>query len=152
MHSRNNVGFDRNVPAMMFVFRPLRLLSWTGAALLAAVPAMAQTPALAMLSGLDRGQWQLIDRDNGGAPVRSLCLGDATMLLQLRHEGAACQRFVIEDTPTAVTVQYRCTGTGNGRTTVRRETARLVQIDTQGIFNGAPFSYAYEARRTGVCR
>ena len=115
-----------------------------------AAPGVAQAPGLAMLTQLERGQWQVRERDAAAAP-RSLCLGDARVLLQLRHPGAACSRFVVEDEADIVTVQYSCPGGGSGRTSIRRETNRLVQIDTQGIANGAPFAADYEARRVGAC-
>jgi hypothetical protein len=50
-----------------------------------------------------------------------------------------------------VTVHYTCPGSGHGRTTIRKETNRLVQIDTQGIASGSPFSRTFEARRGGSC-
>lgn len=127
-----------------------RLFLSLSVALLAAVPAVAQAPTLAMLDALERGQWQLRDSDNPTAS-RGLCLSDGRQLLQLRHDRNQCSRYIIEDTPQAVTVHYTCPGAGHGRTTIRRETNRLVQVDTQGIANGAPFSMAYEARRTGTC-
>jgi hypothetical protein len=58
---------------------------------------------------------------------------------------------VIEDRPDVVTVQYTCRGRGYGRTTIRRENAQLVQIDTQGIAEGLPFEFSAEARRVGAC-
>src|SRR3546814_2145741 len=73
-------------------------------------------------------------------------------MIQVYHPGATCSRYVIEDTPNSVTVHYTCPGAGHGRTTIRSETNRLVQIDTQGIAEGRPFSQAIEARRTGGCR
>jgi hypothetical protein len=118
------------------------------AALLVA-PVAAQAPALAMLIELERGSWQIRDRADGA--TRSICLGDATQFLQLRHPRTGCSRYVISDTAAEVTVHYTCPGAGHGRTTIRRETNRLVQIDTQGIAGGAPFSDAYEARRMGSC-
>ena len=50
-----------------------------------------------------------------------------------------------------VTVQYTCPGRGFGRTHIRRETRRLVQIDTQGVAEGLPFSASIEGRRVGDC-
>ncbi|MEQ1688831.1 MAG: DUF3617 family protein [Sphingopyxis sp.] len=120
-------------------------------ALALGVPAVAQTPSLVMLDQLEQGQWQLVDRD-GMVPARIICLGDARQLIQLRHERQQCTRFVVEDSPSSVTVSYSCAGTGNGRTTIRRETNRLVQIETQGVARGSPFSMAFEGRRTGVCQ
>lgn len=114
-----------------------------------AVPVAAQAPGLAMLGQLERGLWQLRDRE-GGTP-RTICLGDARQLLQPQHSGLQCPRYVIEDTASSVTVHYSCAGAGHGHTTIRRETNRLVQVDTQGVAGGAPFSIAYEARRVGAC-
>jgi hypothetical protein len=50
-----------------------------------------------------------------------------------------------------VVVQYTCRGKGYGRTHIRRETGRLVQIDSQGIAGGLPFEFSAEARRVGDC-
>lgn len=113
------------------------------------VPAAAQAPGLAMLSGLERGSWQV--RDRAGGTPRTVCLGDARQFLQLRHPRSDCSRIVITDSAAEVTVHYTCPGAGHGRTTIRRETNRLIQIDTQGIVGGAPFSDAFEARRMGAC-
>ncbi len=40
---------------------------------------------------------------------------------------------------------------GSGRTTIRVETPRLVQIETQGIADQSPFAFSAEARRIGTC-
>lgn len=114
------------------------------------MPAVGQTPSLAMLDGLEQGQWLLRDRDDAAA-TRNYCVTDWRQLLQLQHQRNQCTRTVLENNATTVTVHYSCPGAGHGRTTIRRETNRLIQIETQGIANGAPFSLAYEARRTGSC-
>ena len=130
------------------------LLRLTASALLvaglASVAVPAQAPALAMLDTLEKGRWELRER-SGEAMLRSFCLGDARSLIQLQHARGGCSRYVIADGDAEVTVHYTCPGAGHGRTTIRRETNRLVQIDTQGIAGGAPFSHAYEARRSGGC-
>lgn len=115
-----------------------------------AVPAAAEAPSLVLLARLEPGLWQLRDRE-AQSPPRSICIGDARVLLQLRHERFDCAHFVVEDTAQSATVTYRCGGAGNGRTVLRRETGRLVQIDTQGVAGGGPFSASYEARRIGAC-
>ena len=120
------------------------------AAVALAMPAVAQTPELALLGQLERGAWQLVERGSTRAP-RAVCLGDARLLLQLQHPLATCSRFIVSDTAQSVTVSYDCGAAGNGRTTIRRETNRLVQIETQGIARGSPFSMTLEARRTGTC-
>ena len=118
--------------------------------LLLAVPVVAQAPSLAMLDGLERGNWEVRQRGSN-ALVKSVCVGDARAFLQLQHSRGGCSRYVSADGAEEITVNYTCPGAGHGRTTVRHETNRLVQIDTQGIAGGAPFSHAYEARRTGGC-
>ena len=72
-------------------------------------------------------------------------------LIQLRHPDASCDKVVVQDSPSEVTVQYTCRGRGYGRTHIRKETNRLVQIDSQGIANGLPFEFNAEARRVGDC-
>lgn len=113
-------------------------------------PAAAQGPALAMLGNLDKGQWEVRFRDGGQS--RRVCLQSGQELLQLEHGPAACSRFVVDDGASEVTVQYTCRGNGYGRTTVRRETASLVQIDSNGIAGGMPFDFHAEARKVGTCR
>lgn len=115
-----------------------------------AAAAPAQAPSFAMLGSLEKGQWTLTERGKSG-PAKSVCLGDATQLLQLEHKGQQCSRYTIRDTAGEVTVHYTCSKQGHGRTTVRKETPRLIQINTQGISNGQPFSYDYEGRKGGSC-
>lgn len=122
----------------------------TVAILAAAMPAAGQTPTLAMLDGLERGQWLLRDRDDASS-TRSYCVTDWRQLLQLQHQRSQCTRTVLENSATTVRVHYSCGSAGHGQTTIRRETNRLIQLETQGIAGGAPFSLAYEGRRTGAC-
>ena len=120
------------------------------AALSGATAVPAEGPSLAMLDTLEKGSWQLRERGNN-AVAQTMCFGDARRMIQIYHPRANCSRYVIEDSPKSVTVHYTCPGAGHGRTTIRSETNRLVQIDTQGIADGKPFSQAYEARRSGAC-
>ena len=131
---------------------PIRLRSLTAAlaaSSLLAVPAMAQAPGLAMLRGLDKGAWQVQFRD-GPAP-RRVCVRSGKEFIQLAHRGDRCQQFVVSDDASAVDVQYSCSGQGYGRTFIRKETNKLIQVETQGIRDGRPFNYRGEARRTGTC-
>jgi hypothetical protein len=121
----------------------------TLAAALLAWPAAAQAPELAMLGTLEKGAWTLRFRDEGGQ--QRVCLRDGREFIQLRHRMPGCSRFVVNDGPDEVAVQYTCRGSGYGLTTVRRESRSLVQIETRGIVNGTPFSQAAEARHTGRC-
>ena len=126
---------------------------WLASAALLAVaaggPALAQA-SLAMLDTLERGQWEVRYRD--GSTPRNICVRSGQELIQLRHRESGCNRFVVEDGKSEVTVQYTCRGNGYGRTNIRRESAGLVQIDSQGIADGRPFQFSAEARRTGACR
>jgi hypothetical protein len=114
------------------------------------VPALADVPVSALLGRIEPGSWDLRVREAGGQAER-ICVREPERLIQLRHPGVACQRIVVEETPSLVTVQYTCPGRGYGRTTIRMESNRLVQIDTQGIAGGLPFAFAAEGRRTGAC-
>ena len=128
------------------------LFRWSIAAfaLAAATAVPAQAPSLAMLDGLEKGSWQLRERGSDTL-LQTVCVGDARRMIQIQHPRANCSRYIIEDTPKSVTVHYTCPGAGHGRTSIRSETNRLVQIDTQGIADGKPFSQAIEARRAGSC-
>jgi hypothetical protein len=121
----------------------------TCVALWLAVPSFAQGAGLAMLSGLTKGEWTIKQR--GGVPDRKICIRTGAELIQLQHREAGCNRFVVEDGAARVTVQYTCPGNGYGRTSIRRETPALVQLESQGIHDGTPFQFVAEARRTGPC-
>lgn len=121
-----------------------------GLTALLAAPALGVKPPLGMLDQLEKGRWELRVREEGGS-IQRLCLNDARRLIQLRHPTANCERLVVVDEASQVTVQYTCRGQGYGRTTIRRESGRLVQIDSQGIADGLPFAFAAEARRVGEC-
>ena len=134
----------------MAISAPLFRWSFAACALAGATAVPAQAPSLAMLDGLEKGSWQLRERGSD-AVLQTFCVGDARRMIQIEHPRASCSRYIIEDTPSSVTVHYTCPGAGHGRTTIRSETNRLVQIDTQGIAEGRPFSQAIEARRMGAC-
>ena len=112
-------------------------------------PAAAQSDSLAMLRNLAKGEWTVKYRD--GSPDRKVCIRSGMELIQLQHTDSGCNRFVVEDSPARVTIQYTCQGNGYGRTDIRRETGSLVQLQSQGIADGLPFQVAAEARRTGPC-
>lgn len=121
------------------------LLSLTSAAL-----ALANANDLSLLHTLERGQWSL--RAVGAeAPLTRICLGNPELLTQIQHAGAACERYVVRSTVNSVTVSYTCKGQGQGLTTIRKESNRIIHIQSQGIHNNAPFSFAVEGRRTGPC-
>lgn len=118
--------------------------------LVALAPAQVGGERLGMLDTLQSGSWELRPREPGAPPLR-ICIPNGRSLIQLRHKSDTCDRFVIGESAAEVTVQYTCRGRGYGRTRIRRETAQLVQIDTQGIANGLPFEFSAEARRVGQC-
>lgn len=129
----------------------LRLGIASAVAVLAfAAPATGGGQSLAMLDQLDSGRWEVRTREAGTTPQR-LCVDSGRRFIQLRHQAESCERFVVQDGVNDVTVQYTCKGRGYGRTHIRRESSRLVQIDSQGIAQGLPFEFSAEARRVGDC-
>lgn len=119
------------------------------AGLAVAVPSVAAAPELAALGKLQDGLWELRFRD--GSPSRRICWHDPWKLIQLQHPDLACERLVLEDGPAAASVQYTCRGKGFGRTSIRRETPQLIQLETQGLAGGLPFVMTGEGRRIGDC-
>lgn len=132
---------------------PLRIAAisaaMAGAGVWLSVPGLAQGNGLALLDTLAKGEWTIKYRD--GSPERRICLRSGAEFIQLMHKQTDCNRFVIEDSAARVTVQYTCPGNGYGRTSIRRETPSLIQLESQGIVEGMPFQMAAEARRTGTC-
>ncbi|HTU12327.1 MAG TPA: hypothetical protein VMG08_15655 [Allosphingosinicella sp.] len=103
-----------------------------------------------MLGRLEAGQWELRG-GAGNARILAICLGNPILLTQPRHGSAPCTRDVVAADSDSMTVNYSCPGLGRGRTTIRFETPRLVQIDSQGLDHGMPFALRAEARRIGPC-
>lgn len=114
-----------------------------------AMPTAAVAPDFPALARLQDGLWELRFRD--GSPSRRICWHDPWRLIQLQHPDLACDRLVIENTPDSTQVQYTCKGKGYGRTAIRRESAQLFQLDTQGLAGGLPFVMTGEGRRLGDC-
>lgn len=143
---------SRFAPLRMRQLQVWRSLVGCGAVLLVfSPPALtAQRPSLAMLDHLQPGQWEVRDRDLAGGRSR-LCIENGRRLIQIRHMRETCRSFTVQDTAEAVTVHYTCPGNGYGQTSVRFESAQLVQLETQGIAQGLPFNMRAEARRVGAC-
>jgi len=129
--------------------RMIALLLAGGLAALAA-PVLGQRPVFAMLDRVEPGRWELRMRDGIGS-ISNICLHSGRQLIQLRHPSQVCNQLIVTDSDTEVIVQYTCRGNGYGRTDIRSETNRLLQIDSQGIANGSPFAFTVEARRVGNC-
>lgn len=130
-----------------------RLTALVGAAasagLLLSAPVLAQGEELAMLGTLTKGEWTIKQR--GGGVDRKICVRSGSELIQIVHREGGCSQYVVEDGASRVTVQYTCPGNGYARTSVRKETGSLVQLESQGIHNGMPFEITAEGRRTGTC-
>jgi hypothetical protein len=129
----------------------LRTLMAVMAMMTAVWPAGAVAPSPRLAKGLEPGEWELRER-GGDGEVRRLCISDFRQFLQIRHAKASCRSFTVSETPTRLIVTYECGAAGNGRTDLRVETARLVQIQSQGIADGAPFQFALEGRWARPCR
>jgi len=114
----------------------------------------APSAPVTALRQLEKGQWELRERgaSRSQAPRERICVGDPSQLLQVQHKAGGCSRFVVADTADHAVITYQCPSRGNGRTDLRVETPRLVQIDSQGVSDGAPFALSLEGRRTGDCR
>lgn len=112
--------------------------------------ATAQGPRLAILQTILPGNWQLREIGSAATP-RALCVRDTALLLQMRHGASQCARFVVSDGTRSATIHYTCPGLGHGRTTITLESPTALRLQTQGIADGAPFDYDYEARRLGDC-
>jgi hypothetical protein len=128
--------------------RPMRLLAVGSGLALIALPLAASPPELGMLAGLIKGKWEVRVRGEGS---RTVCVRRGPEFIQIKHTDPGCSRFVVDDTSTDVTVQYTCRGNGYGLTHIRKESSKLVQIDSTGIYNGAPFDLSAEARYVGSC-
>lgn len=112
--------------------------------------APAQAPVPAALAPLETGLWEF--KEVGGASQASrLCVTDVRQLLQPLQPTPVCRQFMSENEGDRAAVSYDCAARGQGRTALRVETARLIQIDSQGVVGGRPFAVRYEARRVGAC-
>ena len=131
--------------------RPLRKLLVAGAAgaAITLAAAAAYAAELDMLGTINKGGWTLRVRDDGSQ--QRVCVRSGQEFIQIRHHQPGCSRFVVQDGADEVVVQYTCRGNGYGRTSIRREGNGLLQIQSQGIVDGAPFSIDAEARHTGAC-
>lgn len=104
------------------------------------------------LRSLDSGLWQLRAVGSAsGAAASQLCLGDPRLMAQIQHGRINCSQTLVDSTANSVTISYSCNGAGQGLTTIRKESGRLVQIKSQGIRNNSPFSFSVEGRRAGPC-
>ena len=122
-------------------------IALSAALLFGAWPAATQEPG--PLAQVERGRWEL--RGTNGAAIGAVCLGDPMLLGQPFNAPHPCSSEILATEAHVVTVAFVCPGMGRGRTEVRVETPRLVQIDSQGISNGTPFALRAEARRAGAC-
>jgi hypothetical protein len=103
------------------------------------------------LGTLETGLWEI---KGVGTDMSShkLCVSDMRQLLQPVQIQPMCKQFISDDAADHVTASFDCAAQGQGRTSVRVETSRLVQIDSQGISGGRPFAARMEGRRVGACQ
>ena len=115
--------------------------------------ALGQGEPTDVLASIERGMWQLRAVGGGASSVATdkLCVADPRQLVQIQHGATLCSHYVVRSTPTSVTISYSCKGAGQGLTTIRKESGRLIQIQSQGIRNSAPFSFSVEGRKSGAC-
>jgi hypothetical protein len=101
------------------------------------------------LATLESGKWLVKTAEAGSG--RTLCLGDPVQLVRLEHPNEECTVETLASDAGSRTAQYTCAGRGYGHTNIRVETPRLATIETQGLFDGRPFSYRATARKVGTC-
>jgi hypothetical protein len=122
-------------------------IALSAAFLASAWPAATQQPG--PLAQVERGHWEL--HRSGGAAIGAVCLGDPLRLAVPLDTPQPCNSEIVSSDGHVVTVSFVCPRMGRGRTLLRVETPRLVQIDSQGISSGIPFAVRAQARRTGPC-
>ena len=130
------------------------LLSMLALSAFAPTSAMSQAraPVITALGTIEPGEWQLREREGTRTlSTRNICVSDTSSLLQVRHPGVSCSRYVITNEPKNTVVHYTCPGAGHGRTNLKVETPRLIQIFSQGIADNSPFYFTMEGRRVGSC-
>src|SRR5262245_10670783 len=112
---------------MRGMFNSLVRVAAALAGLLAAgrVPAAEPDTSLLALGRLEPGLWEIRNLKNDRAKPRSICLGDATVLMQLEHRQIVCSRLVITNGPNDLTVHYVCPYNGFGQTSLRVESPHL---------------------------
>lgn len=132
--------------------RPAFYASLLGAALLGfASPAVAVLAAnVAWLDQVETGLWEIRDR-NTRELVDKVCVRDPKQLVQLRHGASLCPREVLRQDNNHAFINYKCGSRGHGYTTLTLEGSNLMQINSQGLFENAPFNFSAEARRVGKC-
>jgi hypothetical protein len=131
----------------------LILCSFSMLGLSTAATGLAPGSGPTLLDSLGRGMWQFRAVGGGatGTAVNRMCVGDVTKLVQVQHQALNCQHYVVRSAPNSVTISYSCRGEGQGLTVIRKETSKLIHIESQGIRNNSPFSFAVEARNIGPC-
>jgi len=127
--------------------RRVVILAAAAAAALVALTA-AQRPS--PLAQATPGLWEISGVQGAKTPIRQ-CLGDLAVLAQFEHRGRNCSSRVISSSPSSTVIEYRCGGSGFGRSKIDAITPRNLRIDTQGISDNLPFGYVLQARRLGDC-
>ncbi len=128
------------------------MLALVAAAAVAAPAVSQRAREVNALAKLQQGLWQFRVIGGGASAPAPVCIGDPAVLAQLQHRSTPCSRLVVAQDGEGATVHYTCPAGGYGQTSLRVETPRLVQIDTQGISGNVPFAYRAEARLVGSCR
>jgi hypothetical protein len=133
--------------------KQLILFATTVTGIASATLCFAQPLTPNVLDSLGRGMWQFRAIGGGatGTAVSRMCVSDVTKLAQVQHQALNCQHYIVRSSPTNITISYSCRGQGQGLTVIRKETSKLIHIESQGIRNNSPFSFAVEARNIGPC-
>ena len=86
----------------------MRALHFAFLAVVASVSVAAAAPQLQRINAMaavSPGLWAIHALDRGESDVAPFCVADTSRLLQFRHPGQTCSRFVIADTSRVATIQ-----------------------------------------------
>lgn len=104
------------------------------------------------LSAAVPGLWELTGIPGARRPVHQ-CVANLSALAEYEHRAGSCAAAkTLTDSGKVAVLYYTCPGSDFGRTSIKVVTPRDLKVDTQGISDGLPFAYAFEARRLGECK
>lgn len=121
--------------------------------LAAAVPAVAEAPALLLLKeGFPAGLYA-ISATRGGGPALRQCLASPELILFGNPSGAppGCRLTVVEDTTDRAILSWSCSNGSSGRSEVRRDHAGLFVSQIQGVSGRLPYVLRRSFLLIGPC-
>src|SRR3954451_3879622 len=118
-----------------------------GSAPALALSAATQTPSV--LAQAQPGLWE-VSGVPGAAALRQ-CVADVALLARFEQREKSCKEHTIHEAGTLTVIDYSCGPAGFGHSEVTLLTPRSLRVATQGISQGLPFNYVFQAHRIGDC-